>query len=119
MYASLRCLEHREAAFDLFASLSTVSAGGRCHGSVSRYEDILEPEGRLGSPGWTSAHKLYVDYKFALVMENTKTPGYITEKILNAFIGGCVPVYCGTEDVFKIFNKDAFIYGRSCSRSSK
>jgi len=110
MYTSSRCLKHREAAFGMFASISSISAGGKCHGDASKYEEVTESGVHRGNPGWKSAHTLFTDYKFALVMENTKTPGYITEKILNAFIAGCVPIYYGTEDVFKVFNKDAFVY---------
>jgi alpha(1,3/1,4) fucosyltransferase len=43
-------------------------------------------------------------------MENTNQAGYVTEKILDAFIGGAVPIYWGASDVFDIFNRDAFIY---------
>jgi hypothetical protein len=34
----------------------------------------------------------------------------LTEKILNAFLGGCIPIYYGTEEIFGIFNADAFVY---------
>lgn len=34
----------------------------------------------------------------------------MTEKILNAFLGGCIPIYYGALDVFDIFNSEAFIY---------
>jgi hypothetical protein len=43
-------------------------------------------------------------------MENRKQDGYITEKIFNAFLGGSVPIYFGTEEIFEIFNPNAFIY---------
>jgi hypothetical protein len=43
-------------------------------------------------------------------MENDAVQGYITEKIIMAFLGGCVPIYYGTEDVFDIFNHDAFVF---------
>ena len=43
-------------------------------------------------------------------MENTKVDGYITEKLMLAFLGGCLPIYWGTEEVFDIFNKRAFLY---------
>mmetsp|Transcript_30511 Transcript_30511/g.62331 ORF Transcript_30511/g.62331 Transcript_30511/m.62331 type:complete len:485 (+) Transcript_30511:53-1507(+) len=49
-------------------------------------------------------------YRFALVMENVYSDGYITEKILNAFTSGSVPIYYGTVEIFDIFNKEAFIY---------
>ncbi len=36
--------------------------------------------------------------------------GYITEKILHAFISGSVPIYYGTREIFEIFNHRAFVY---------
>ena len=43
-------------------------------------------------------------------MENESYHGYVTEKILNAFLRGCIPIYFGTEQIFDIFNRKAFIY---------
>ena len=43
-------------------------------------------------------------------MENTKLSGYITEKIILAYMGGCIPIYWGTNDVFDVFHKDSFVY---------
>lgn len=54
--------------------------------------------------------KGYHEYRFCLVMENTKMDGYVTEKILLAFLGGCIPIYWGSMDVYKMFNAKAFIY---------
>jgi hypothetical protein len=54
--------------------------------------------------------KLYSKYKFCLVIENTATSDYVTEKIFLAFMGGCIPIYWGTKDVFHIFNHKAFIF---------
>ena len=48
--------------------------------------------------------------RFVLTMENTKVSGYITEKIVNGFLAGSVPIYWGTLEVFKLFNKKAFVY---------
>ena len=42
-------------------------------------------------------------------MENTDTPGYITEKIILAYLGGCVPIYWGTREIFHVFHTDSFI----------
>ena len=44
-------------------------------------------------------------------MENKKKDGYLTEKIVNAFAGGTVPIYYGSApDVFDVFNENAFVY---------
>lgn len=43
-------------------------------------------------------------------MENENVKGYITEKIINAFLAGSVPIYYGTREVFDIFNVKSFVY---------
>ena len=43
-------------------------------------------------------------------MEHVNQKGYITEKILMAFIAGCIPIYYGSELIFDIFNEKAFVY---------
>lgn len=104
LYISSRCLQHRESAFDALSEVTTTTSGGRCHGSANNYNSIKV------SGTWQDSQAAYSSFLFGLVMENTKTKGYVTEKILNAFIGGTVPIYYGSEDVFQIFNKDAFVY---------
>ncbi len=48
------------------------------------------------------------DYKFVLAFENFNTPGYVTEKLLEAHLTGAIPVYWGT-DVSGYFNESAYI----------
>jgi len=43
-------------------------------------------------------------------MENSDVPGYVSEKILHAFLSGTVPIYFGSRFVFEIFNPKAFIF---------
>ena len=43
-------------------------------------------------------------------MENTLQKGYITEKLLHALVGGCLPIYYGSKEVYDIFRSDSFIY---------
>ena len=62
------------------------------------------------SKGWESSVEFYSQYRFGLVLENKKKKGYMSEKILVAFMCGTVPIYYGTTDVFDIFNERAFIY---------
>lgn len=47
--------------------------------------------------------------KFSLCFESTKHNGFVTEKIMDAFIAGSIPVYYGSETVTEIFNPKAFI----------
>ena len=112
LYVSRRCLQHREEAFHMFSSIDAVTAGGKCDGTTLNGRSFAADKfNKLPGTGpWSEAHSLYSDFKFGLVMENTKQRGYVSEKILNAFIGGTIPIYFGTEDVFNIFNRDAFVF---------
>ena len=39
--------------------------------------------------------KFLNDCKFTICAENEDTPEYVTEKLFEAFLGGCVPIYAG------------------------
>jgi hypothetical protein len=47
--------------------------------------------------------------KFTICFENGSYPGYVTEKILEAYLAGTVPIYWGSPTVDMDFNPDAFI----------
>ena len=40
-------------------------------------------------------------FRFAMAFENANVSGYVTEKIVNAFLAGAIPIYWGHPDVFK------------------
>lgn len=49
-------------------------------------------------------------YKFCIAYENIKNiPGYVTEKIFNAFQAGCVPIYLGASNISAYIPKNCFI----------
>lgn len=48
-------------------------------------------------------NNIYKDYKFSIVIENSIEPEYFTEKIMNALLCGCIPVYLGCENIDKYF----------------
>ncbi|MDD5707194.1 MAG: glycosyltransferase family 10 [Kiritimatiellae bacterium] len=47
--------------------------------------------------------------KFTLAFENASTPGYVTEKIMQAFAAHTVPIYWGAPDIDQDFNPAAFV----------
>ena len=49
------------------------------------------------------------NYKFAITFENKDYPGYVTEKIVDAYKSKCIPIYWGHHDVIKDFNPSTFI----------
>ena len=48
-------------------------------------------------------------YKYNICFENTIQEGYVTEKLLEAKIAGCIPIYYGHPTVSKDFNEESFI----------
>ena len=49
-------------------------------------------------------------FKFVVTMENNEEDYYITEKICNGFFAGTVPIYWGSPNVTKYFNKNRFLH---------
>jgi len=50
------------------------------------------------------------DYMFSFAVENDTYDTYFTEKILDCFATGTVPVYMGTKKVVEYFNPDGIIF---------
>ncbi len=55
------------------------------------------------------------NYKFVLCFENSSTAGYTTEKLLEGFAGGGIPIYWGNPNVENEYNGKAFV---NCHRFS-
>jgi hypothetical protein len=49
------------------------------------------------------------DYMFSVVIENGFYKSYFTEKILDCFAAGTIPVYLGTPDIGEYFNQDGIL----------
>ena len=88
----------------MFEALRNLDASVDGLGKANHTRDVELPE------GWWNLDKVYKDYKFGFAMENADQDGYITEKIMNVYRGGAVPIYWGTYKVKEIFHPDSFIY---------
>jgi hypothetical protein len=58
-------------------------------------------------------NEFYQRGKFAITMENSSRPYYITEKLVNGFRSGVVPVYWGSDHVCEFFNPKRFLHLKS------
>lgn len=126
VYAQSNCERHRERAFaaisDSFQQdkLDMPHAIGKCFGN--------RPDTRRGTANRvTSLYSsgdnptnadTFSRYRFVLAMENAAEPGYVSEKLFIAFVSGAVPIYWGSEDVFDVFNPQAFIFWNESNSSS-
>ncbi|MFA6013859.1 MAG: glycosyltransferase family 10 [Gallionellaceae bacterium] len=48
-------------------------------------------------------------YQFAICFENMSLPGYVTEKIIDCFVAGTIPLYLGAPDIASIVPAECFI----------
>lgn len=48
-------------------------------------------------------------YRFSFCYENSRYPDYISEKLFDCFLAGCVPIYIGAPNVTDYVPRDAFI----------
>lgn len=87
----------RKEIFEKLSAYKKVDSGGRYLNNV-------------GMPnGVPDKLKFESNHKFSICFENSKHSGYMTEKIVEAFAAGTVPIYWGDPMVAKVFNKEAFV----------
>ena len=73
-----------------------------------RVENVKTEDGR--QLFFDEAVEVAARFDVLLAFENAVKPGWVTEKIVNGFLAGTVPAYRGTDDVFRFFNREAFIH---------
>lgn len=70
---------------------------------------------KLGSDSTISAFETLRDYRYSIVVENFIDDRYFTEKVLNCFATGTVPIYLGARRLGDYFNPEGFIPFRGFS----
>lgn len=61
------------------------------------------------APGALPKREVLNGYRFAICFENCVFPGYVTEKLFDCFLAGCVPVYWGAPDITDFVPEQTFI----------
>lgn len=87
----------REEFFYKLSEYRKVDSGGRFLNNIGMPQGVPDK------------HEFQKQYKFCIAFENASYPGYCTEKIVQAFAAGAVPIYWGDPQVNKYFNEKAFI----------
>ena len=85
----------RAVFFDKLSAYKKVSSGGRYRNNIG---------------GAVADKKAFqAEHKFAIAFENTSYDGYCTEKLMEAFAAGTIPIYWGDPRVAEDFNPESFI----------
>ena len=86
----------RNSFYDRLSEYKTVDSGGSFRNNV-------------GGPV-SDKLKFLADYKFSICFENSKTAGYISEKLSDAFEAGTIPIYYGDDTVLELLNNRSYIH---------
>ncbi|MBN8509381.1 MAG: hypothetical protein J0L57_12285 [Burkholderiales bacterium] len=91
--------------------------GGRLLKRLREWRTRVRP-GQPAFPSWRGpVHgkgEVLAHARFAIAFENVQgSPGYITEKIFDCFVWGCVPVYLGTPGAADCIPADCYVDARA------
>lgn len=73
----------------------------------------------FGLESWQPINISLEDYMFSIVVENYQDDLYFTEKILNCFATGTVPIYLGARNIKQKFNIDGIIQFHSLNEINR
>jgi len=95
--------------------VSMINSGKRmCAGHLvrnkimSKFKDKVDLFGLIYNPIERKETGLN-DYMFSIALENAQYKTYITEKILDCFVTGTIPIYLGAPDIGDYFNEEGII----------
>lgn len=95
IYSNSLAISGRDELFDQLCKYKKVDSGGKHKNNIGkRVEDKF---------------LFQQQYKFSIAYENSSTPGYVTEKIIQALAAGTVPIYWGDPEISKGINPGCFI----------
>ncbi|KAN0041363.1 hypothetical protein ACTFIV_003902 [Dictyostelium citrinum] len=83
-----------------------VDSYGRCLGNMETEKELQ----RLSDDPFENKKKVLSKYKFTIVFENSICKDYVSEKILDTFIAGSVPIYMGHPNTLKYLPYNSYIY---------
>ena len=89
----------REAIFNLLCQYRRIESAGSFLNNMP--EGVVVPR--------TKKAEFLKASKFTISCESVVHPGFVTEKISDAFCANSIPIYFGSSYVKKEFNKDAFV----------
>eukprot|EP00040_Diaphanoeca_grandis_P010404 m.53227 g.53227 ORF g.53227 m.53227 type:complete len:460 (-) comp21728_c0_seq2:114-1493(-) len=113
-YVNRHCVAFREEAFDQLVALAAAHqlpppvALGTCHGSHAELQVFNKANDRNNR---LENCKILREYRFVITMENANVEGYMSEKIVDAFMASTIPVFYGDKGLaLDMFNEKAFVY---------
>ena len=96
------CQRRNEFFHKLSSRYKQVDSGGPLFNNIGRVLDY-------GDAAMKAKNEWLSDYRYNICFENSSYPGYATEKLYEAYIGGTIPIYWGSPTIEVDFNPKAFL----------
>ena len=92
----------RNNMFQQLNKYKKVNSGGRHLNNIG---------GIIGGNWWSKEYLSYISrHKFMICFENTKMETYSTEKIVNAYFAGVIPIYWSSHHIKNLFNPESMLF---------
>lgn len=100
-------IKYRIKFFHILSQYKKVDPLGKCLNKNKECDRFYFKDGQMSY--LDLAVSKYKPYKFVICFESKNKKGYISEKIVNAMLANAIPIYSGSNEIIKHFNKKAFI----------
>lgn len=89
----------RGQIMDGLSSIGMVTSAGRYRNNTKLLQEVFHDD----------KVAFMRNYRFAICPENSNADGYVTEKLFDAILGGCIPIYSGSNNMPEpeVINRDA------------
>ena len=95
IYSNGNAANERDMFYELLSQYKSIDSGGKHKNNIGYFVD--------------DKIAFQSNYKFSIAFENSSTNGYVTEKIIDAFAAGTIPIYWGSPRIAEEFNEKAFV----------
>ena len=105
-----KSVAHREGFFDALNAYKKIDSPGKSRNNMPPIGSFSSSQDSREELNWMEQKIAFsLQYKFSIAIENTSYPGYVTEKIVNAYAAGCIPIYYGDPTIVEDFNPESFV----------
>ena len=102
----------KQKRISLIASSKNTTIGHRLRHRIAAWSKQASPDLKLFGTGYhrvEDKRDAHDDYLFSVCIENSRTPGYFTEKLIDSFLCRSLPVYWGAPDIAHFFDPRGMI----------
>lgn len=104
-----RMIHQKDKLVSIIASHKCVLPGHKLrHKTVSKFRDGIDVFGDMYNFILNKITGLK-DYMFSIAIENCQSDYYFTEKLIDCFVTGTIPIYWGCPSIGQFFNTEGFI----------